>query len=129
MFKYLIILENQNMRIKADEYWYCECIKNNRGIENPCSMNQCSICQFNMEFNEPFERCAQSYLRDKPEEFNELLKIVMKKADETLLLYLKIEELLNKEHEYKKSCQGINIVTPWTFSDLITLKVQYTVII
>ena len=30
MFKYLIILENQNMRIKADEYWYCECIKNNR---------------------------------------------------------------------------------------------------
>ena len=116
------------MRIKADEYWYCECIKNNRGIENPHSMNQCSICQFNMEFNEMFERCAQSYLRDKPEEFNELLKIVMKKADETLLLYLKIEELLNKEHQYKKSCQG-NIVTPWTFAYLITSKVQYTIII
>ena len=42
-------------------------------------MNQCSIGKFNMEFNEPFERCVQSYLRDEPEEFNELLKIVMKK--------------------------------------------------
>ena len=51
MFKYLIILENQNMRMKADKYWYWECIKNNRGIENPRSMKQCSICQFNMEFN------------------------------------------------------------------------------
>ena len=30
----------------------------------------------------------------------------MKKADETLLLYLKIEELLNKEHQCKKSYQG-----------------------
>ena len=66
-------------------------------------MNQCSICKFYMEFNEPFERCAQSYLRDKPEEFNELLKIVMKK---TLLLYPKTEELLNKEYQYKKSYQG-----------------------
>ena len=79
MFKYLIILENQNMCIKADEYWYCRCIKNIYGIENPRSMNQCSICKFNMEFNAPFERCTQSYLRDKPEEFNELLKVVMKK--------------------------------------------------
>ena len=79
MFKYWIILENQNMCIKADGYWYCKCIKNNRGIENPRSMSQCSIWKFNMEFNEPFERCAQSYLRDKPEESNKLLKIVMKK--------------------------------------------------
>ena len=58
MFKYLIILENQNMRIKAGEYWYCECIKNNPGIGNPRLMNQCSIQKFNMEFNEPFERSA-----------------------------------------------------------------------
>ena len=68
MFKYLIILKNQNMYIKADEYWHSKCIKNNCGIENPRSVNQCSICKFNMEFNELFERFVQSYLRDKPEE-------------------------------------------------------------
>ena len=27
MFRYLIILENQNMCIKADEYWYCDVSK------------------------------------------------------------------------------------------------------
>ena len=106
MFKYWIILENQNMCIKADGYWYCKCIKNNRGIENPRSMSQCSIWKFNMEFNEPFERCAQSYLRDKPEESNKLLKIVMKKQMEILLLYPKMEEVLNKEYQQKKSYQG-----------------------
>ena len=98
MFKYLITLENQNMRIKTDAYCYCKCIKNDHGIEDPRSMNQYSICKFNMEFSKPFERCAKSYLRNTPEEFKELFKIVMKKAGENQLLYPKMEELLNKEY-------------------------------
>ena len=52
----------------------------------------------------------------------------MKKAYKTLLLYLKMEELLNKNTN-RRNLIRVNIVTQWTFTDLITSKVQYSVII
>ena len=46
----------------TDYGWFCVC-------EGMMSVTRCEVCKFMENFQEPFEQCAQNYLRNEEKEF------------------------------------------------------------